>query len=186
MKFLVFSDTHSDISAAEDVLKKHPDADKILHLGDYLADGIKIGTLAGKEVIGVKGNMDGGYKNRDIQVVETEAGNILLTHGHTESVNFDLTKLYYLALEHGCTCALYGHTHLPFMNEEDGVLFFNPGSLSDPRGGRKASYGVLTANENGFSAAIHYLDDELLKKKPAAAPRRSGLLRDMLNNSDRF
>ena len=130
--------------------------------------------------------MDGGYRDRDVQVVETEAGNILLTHGHMESVNFDLTKLYYLALEHGCTCALYGHTHLPFMNEEGGVLFFNPGSLSDPRGGRKASYGLLIADEKGFSASILYLDDEQLKKKPAASPRKSGLLRDMLNNSDRF
>ena len=186
MKFLVFSDTHGDVSAVESILEKHPDADKILHLGDYFLDGKKIGTISGKEVIGVKGNMDGGYRDRDVQVVETEAGNILLTHGHMESVNFDLTKLYYLTLEHGCTCALYGHTHLPFMNEEDGVLFFNPGSLSDPRGGRKASYGLLIADEKGFSASILYLDDEQLKKKPAASPRKSGLLRDMLNNSDRF
>ena len=186
MNFLVFSDTHGDVSAVGAVLEKHPETDKILHLGDYFLDGKKIGTLAGKEVIGVKGNMDGGYKDRDIQVVETEAGSILLTHGHMESVKYDLTKLCYLALENDCRCVLFGHTHVPFMSEEDGILYFNPGSLSDPRGARQGSYGWITADESGFSASILYIDPDMVRKKPAASPRSGGLLRDMLNNSDRF
>ncbi len=184
MKYLVFSDTHNDIHAVKDILDKHPEADKILHLGDYYKDGKEIAKLAGKEVIGVKGNMDGGYKDQEIEILDTEAGPILLTHGHMESVKFDLRNLYYLTLEKGCKAALFGHTHIPCIDENQGISFFNPGSLSLPAGGRKGSYGLLTADEAGFTFTVFYLDDSQMKKKPAAKPA-GGNLRDMLNNSDR-
>ena len=35
-----------------------------------------------------------------------------------------------------------GHTHIPVLEERDGVVFLNPGSTTIPKGGSMPSYAV--------------------------------------------
>ena len=42
---LVMSDTHGDTTLAEKVLKKHQDADIVIHLGDYFRDADRLHEL---------------------------------------------------------------------------------------------------------------------------------------------
>ena len=43
---------------------------------------------------------------------------------------------------------MYGHTHTPVVEEENGILVINPGSLTFPRQqGRRPSYAVMEIEE---------------------------------------
>ena len=43
---------------------------------------------------------------------------------------------------------MYGHTHMPVIEDEDGILVINPGSLTYPRQrGRRPSYAVMQIEE---------------------------------------
>ena len=57
-------------------------------------------------------------------------------------------KLVENAQAKGCKIAMYGHTHMPVIENEDGILVINPGSLTYPRQrGRRPSYAVMQIEE---------------------------------------
>lgn len=182
MRALVLSDTHGLVQPAIEVYKRtlqEGAVDRIIHLGDLISDARALQVRLGVEVSAVKGNMDGSYSAEDCSVLETEYGRILLTHGHMENVKFGLTNLIYRAEELGCRAALFGHTHAPCFQYVGGIYLLNPGSLTRPRGGGDGSYAVLTLSAEELSASILFYH--------AGVPKvRTGVLRDMLNNSDRF
>ena len=63
-------------------------------------------------------------------------------------------------LEGRCSIQLsYGHTHRPVVEEEDGILVINPGSLTFPRQqGRRPSYAVMDVEEGkDLQVEIKYL-----------------------------
>ncbi|MBQ9384212.1 MAG: metallophosphoesterase family protein, partial [Ruminiclostridium sp.] len=57
----------------------------------------------------------------------------------------------------GCSAALFGHTHVPVNEMSNGILLFNPGSTSLPRGGNKPTYGKITVDESGNITARHVI-----------------------------
>ena len=45
---------------------------------------------------------------------------------------------------------MFGHTHRPFFEDDNGIIVLNPGSLSFPRQeGRKGSYMILEMDQDG-------------------------------------
>ena len=63
-------------------------------------------------------------------------------------VSRDYDKLVENAQAKGCKIAMYGHTHMPVIENEDGILVINPGSLTYPRQrGRRPSYAVMQIEE---------------------------------------
>ena len=69
---------------------------------------------------------------------------MLVTHGHYYFVSRNHDRLVEKAREDNCQIAMYGHTHTPVIEEEDGILVINPGSLTYPRQrGRRPSYAVM-------------------------------------------
>ena len=44
-------------------------------------------------------------------------------------------------------CVVFGHTHVPYNQEHDGQLLFNPGSATDRRRQPTCSLGLLSINE---------------------------------------
>jgi putative phosphoesterase len=38
---------------------------------------------------------------------------------------------------------IYGHSHIPLVDQRDGVLFLNPGAAGKPRFGRRPSLALL-------------------------------------------
>ena len=84
---------------------------------------------------------------------------IFVTHGHYYGVSMDVSGVVDEARDRGCNIALFGHTHKPFLEDIDGILTLNPGSLTYPRQrGRRPSYAVLEMDEKGkMTAEIRYL-----------------------------
>ncbi len=137
------SDSHGDLRQAERALKEMGEIFMLIHAGDYYRDGLRLGKLLGCEVVAVGGNCDRGKKGPPEEVLEVGGHRLFVTHGHLYGVKFGLMRLYYRALEVGADVVVFGHTHVPFSEEIEGIYFFNPGSITWPRGGKKATYGLL-------------------------------------------
>ena len=148
MRVLVVSDSHGRNQNLETVMERVK-PDLMFHLGDSEDDDDLIAAEAPCEVVFVKGNCD--YGNIPVEeVVELGRHKVFLTHGHYYSVRMGLNVLAQAAKERGCDVAIFGHTHVPEMEEEDGVTIYNPGSISLPRqDGRKPTFMVLDVDERG-------------------------------------
>ncbi|MDD5927666.1 MAG: metallophosphoesterase [Firmicutes bacterium] len=199
MRILAVSDTHGDCSRVIDIyqkLSKESPVDVIVHCGDYAADARELQTCLGVHVAWVRGNCDGGFSDTDWSVLETEAGNFLVTHGHMEQVDYSKQKVYYKALENHCVGAFFGHTHRASYTEVDGVALMNPGSLTKPRDGSGGTFGLMVTHEDGIWGKIYRYEDFMASGgsnggsqngAQAQKPKvRGGHLRDLLNYSDRF
>lgn len=153
MKLLIASDLHGGAHACAALCEifQKSGADKLILLGDVLYHGPRNDLPRGyapKEVIPmlnaiadkivcVRGNCDAEV---DGMVLDFD----VLTASKTVT-DGDLT----LYLHHGHhdlptlapgTVVLYGHTHLVEHHEQDGLFFFNPGSVTIPKGGNPATY----------------------------------------------
>ena len=53
----------------------------------------------------------------------------LVTHGHYYGVSMDISGVAEEAKSRDCDAVFFGHTHKPVIEEIDGVLAINPGSL---------------------------------------------------------
>ncbi len=189
MKFLIISDTHGRLGPAEEIFKSLSDIDSIIHLGDYQRDGELLKEKLQVPVIALKGNMDGSFGNEDYFILETEFGKLYLSHGHIEAVKFGPENLLYKASSLGCSAAIFGHTHIPSFDNIEGMYLLNPGSLTNPRGGRRGSYAVLTTEKDSFSANILYADPEPQKQQYSSGSDNkgavsTGFLRSRFNDSD--
>lgn len=134
-KFTVISDTHgkADDKIAS-LLPEINSGDFLVHLGDGASDLDNFSDKITCDVYRVGGNCDFGLGYPIDVFIETEAGKILFTHGHTHFVRYgDLTSLYFFALQNDCVAAFYGHTHVAYTGIKNGVVIVNPGSLGEPR-----------------------------------------------------
>lgn len=200
MRIFVLSDTHGDIGRAYEVYKKLKEegpVDLIIHCGDNYKDAIQLGERTGCSVAWVKGNTDGSFSDDACTIVETEYGNLLVTHGHMENVDFSQQNLYYKALDKGCVAAIFGHTHRSAFTEAGGVYLFNPGSLTKPRDGSGGTFGVILTDTDYFRGYIHRYEDFMAKSGSGSGsggqggsgnkPKvQGGYLKSLLNYSDRF
>ena len=155
MKLLsVLSDTHGNISSIEKILPVIKESDYVIHLGDGLQD-IKPfeRELKGKLIL-VKGNCD-YLPYEKSSVLEIEKKKILFTHGDLFGVKQSLLRLRICAEERGACAAFYGHTHIACECEDNGVLLFNPGSLSLYSAFQ--SYGFVCVTENKIVCKINRL-----------------------------
>ncbi len=190
MKFLVFSDTHGDIKKAVEICRQREKDgfDAVIPLGDYIRDAEALAEEIDICLYSVRGNCDGDYGSGDFKVIETEAGDILLTHGHGQKVKRNLMNLIYRAQELDCVAALFGHTHMPLVEEEEGILLINPGSLTHSAEGSVGSYAIVETDNEGVRGSICYYQKSEAepKAKPTAKRVIGGHLRNILNNCDRL
>lgn len=144
MKIIVVSDTHGDNKDVIEKIMELGKPDVLIHLGDYVEDGIKISKAFGVETIIVRGNGDYGSAYKDDELIELEGKKLFITHGHKYNVRNTIANLYYRGLELGADIILFGHTHVPVNVKEDGIIILNPGSPSLPRGiNRKKTFGLI-------------------------------------------
>ena len=144
MKVLIVSDTHGrDENLEEAVLREAP-FDYLIHCGDVEGREIFIEALAECPCIIVAGNNDFFTDLSHEEEITLEGHKMLFTHGHYYFVSRNHDRLVEKAREDNCQIAMYGHTHTPVIEEEDGILVINPGSLTYPRQrGRRPSYAVM-------------------------------------------
>ena len=157
MRAVVLSDSHNNTAALERAISSigEKNIDIIIHLGDIKRDVDYIESMYYPiRVFSVLGNNDFMYNDDYERVIDFDGHKIFLCHGHTQSVNMGTEKLEKTALEKGCEAALFGHTHHALLKKgENGMIILNPGSVSQPRGGRPA-FAVLETEGGKLSAAI--------------------------------
>ena len=105
----------------------------------------------------MRGNTDFGTSQVTERIVELGGKRLFLCHGHTYGVEAGLTRLYLRAKELGCHAALFGHTHVAFLDEGGEVTLLNPGSPSRPRGGSRRAMGLLTIRGDVLDGELLFL-----------------------------
>ena len=137
MLIAVVSDTHRAEEYINKVKELVKDADVLIHLGDNIADLYEISKDFIGEVFGVKGICDFETAVPRERIIQIEDKKFLLTHGDKYQVKYDNRLLNYAAMENEVDVVLYGHTHMPLIEEINGIYFINPGSPSLPRGNNR-------------------------------------------------
>lgn len=138
MKILIISDSHGDILKFYELMSEEK-PDMVFWTGDYSSDGEEC-SFAYPEIpfYIVRGNCDIYEENfNDNEIVEVEGKKILLTHGHLYNVKKEKFTLEKYAKTLEVDIVSFGHTHIPYFKDEDGIKFFNPGALKD------GNYGIL-------------------------------------------
>lgn len=144
-KIAVLSDTHRNVSAIRKIEGILSDADIIFHLGDNSSD------MAGfpeyrEKLTTVNGNCD-LFASASEKIIEVEGTRIMLTHGHAFNVKSGLNELRQYAKEHNVSVVLYGHTHEAMIEEEDGILFVNPGNMTSYSTDKSFCYLVIEGSK---------------------------------------
>jgi hypothetical protein len=151
MNILVISDSHGDSQCVKALLERYAPNGQVqmaLHLGDNAGDLLRYESEYPSLVMqAVCGNCDYGYEPE--RMLTLGSRRLLLLHGHRQNVKFTVDTLAYYAQERGADICLYGHTHRAAQLERGLVLLFNPGSVTEPRGGGRPTYGLLTVPKRG-------------------------------------
>lgn len=151
MRILVISDSHGNYPLA---LKAHELAgpvDHIIHLGDGADDAELLQEVLEVPVIRVAGNCDFDVSLPRELTLEIGSCRVLATHGNREAVKSGLALLIERGIEVGAGVVLYGHTHLPAVLNDSGMLLVNPGTLKQ---GFQGSYAILTVEEGAPKAEL--------------------------------
>lgn len=137
LRILIMSDSHGrnenvELAIAQ-VREEIGEFQMLIHMGD-VGDAREIESLAGVPCYIVRGNTDYDAKLLNANVIEAGGHRIFATHGHLYQVDMRLDLLRFAALENDCDIAMYGHTHVPYLEENpDDITILNPGSISKPR-----------------------------------------------------
>ena len=158
MKVLVISDIHGSSYYAEKIkeIVEKENPDKIILLGDLYYHGprndltqeyapMKVAEILNSlkdKLLVVKGNCDAevdemisDFKFEDHLLLDINGKKIYFTHGH----RYNIEVIPYEDFE----VLIYGHIHQGFIQEKEGYLFANPGSISLPKFGTEHSYLIL-------------------------------------------
>lgn len=158
MRAALFSDSHGDVTAlrfAMESAMKHGKIDLFAFLGDGAQDFYDLMKVMKKHnpmamIQAVRGNNDPAMIGLSEEaVVKAEGFWLYLAHGHRQRVKLTDSMLIGDAKDRQCRAALFGHTHCAFFEEREGVLLFNPGSVSLPVGSGPTA-GILDISPEGI------------------------------------
>ena len=156
----VFSDSHGDHEALDELLERMGALDAVCFLGDVARDAEhlreRLEAMPNQPPLyAVRGNND-YYSTCTLPwdlLIELGGVRIYMTHGHRL---VSLMNLAYKAQECGAQVALFGHTHQALCETVQGVLLLNPGSAGNFCRGGRARASVLEINR-GCCSVTNYL-----------------------------
>lgn len=164
MRLGVVSDTHkhiANLNKAIDFLKSQSVA-MFIHLGDDYADPDE---TAERDFLRVPGVFSDVYADERIpnRIIKNVIGwRLLLTHtvaSHPNDLPRDL-KPEDVIRERRVDVVLYGHTHVPEIKQEDGIIFVNPGHLkNEDKRGAPATFAYVELTMSHMLARIYRLTD---------------------------
>jgi len=150
MRIGVIADTHvhriSELPSS--LINELTRMDMVIHLGDFHSEDLVNDLKEISDFHGVAGNHDmhiPGLPEKDM--VEVNGRRIGIIHGHGCVFPFGFKWGLLTQFEGKMDAILYGHTHSVRNIIEEGVLFFNPGSVCGRFPAMHRSYGVLTVGE---------------------------------------
>jgi uncharacterized protein len=158
MKIGVISDTH--LTAVDDrftrlVRRYFSDVDVIVHAGDIVEESV-FRFLSTWHLMAVRGNMDRGTLAETLpkkRIEELEGKRIGITHGWGSPDGLPVRVLEEFRSD-TVDCIVFGHSHAPFLGNQQGVLMLNPGSPTDKRFAEKNTLGFLTIANNTITGEI--------------------------------
>lgn len=146
----VVSDTHGLLRP--EALKHFADVHSIIHAGDIGSPTVleKLRNLV--PVTAVRGNNDKGTW------AEAIPESLLFdVRGHSIHVLHDLAQIDLSPSAAGISVVISGHSHKPAIEERDGVLFVNPGSLGPRRFRLPVALAKLYVSDTAVRAEIFEL-----------------------------
>lgn len=169
MKIMIASDLHGSAYYTERLVNsyKKSGAERLVLLGDILYHGprndlpkeyapkkvIEMLNAISDEILCVRGNCDTEVDQMvldfpvlaDYAVMFVDGRMFYLTHGHKYGVdNFPNIKKG--------DAIIQGHTHVPMLEDRDGILCVNPGSVSIPK--ENSSHRCLIYENGEFKEVV--------------------------------
>jgi putative phosphoesterase len=162
MRLAIISDTHLPRGARAlppACLERLRDADAILHAGDL----IEASVLAHLETLGppvhaVRGNVDSAELQARLpatRIVEAAGARIAMVHDAGPAAG-RLARLR--ARFADADAVVFGHSHLPLLEERDGFAIFNPGSPTERRRAPHHTMGIAVVSDRGVKFELVRLD----------------------------
>lgn len=151
LKIVVISDSHTDSidNLSRQVLDEISGADMIIHAGDFtgkrLVDELRrVGPFRG-----VYGNIDGPDVRKELPAIDmVQAGNFKIGVNHPAEGGSPSTLEQRLRPKFpGVQAIIHGHSHKAKNDVKDGVLWFNPGSVTGKFPAMQKTYGILTIDK---------------------------------------
>lgn len=162
MKVLIISDIHGSGYYAEKIkeINKTEAPDQIIILGDIYYHGprnelsqeyepMKVAQILNSlkdKLLVVKGNCDAEvdemiseFEFQDHILTKINNKKIYFTHGH----KYNIENIPYEDFD----ILIYGHIHQGFIQEKEGYIFANPGSISIPKCNTQHSYLIIEENK---------------------------------------
>ncbi len=155
---VVLADTHIPRRAKslpEGLLPYLEEGDLILHAGDLIEPSLLDELALYAPVQAVRGNVD--PPNLDLpETLEFGFGSaeVAMIHdsGRKEGRRKRLRRRFPDA-----RVIVFGHSHVPFLEDEDGLLLLNPGSPTDRRRQPRHTFALLRAEEGSVRAELRTL-----------------------------
>ena len=136
LRVFVLADTHNHLPDNLEALAD--EVDEIWHLGDLCAPSLLVRLEdLGPPVTLVRGNCDANFEWPPLVDLERNGIRFRLVHIPPERSPENIDVL------------LHGHTHVPRHEQQDGVLFLNPGCVTRPDKGAPPSIATLEITSQG-------------------------------------
>lgn len=147
----VISDTHGLLRT--NALNALEDSALIIHAGDVGKPEILDALRSLAPVVAIRGNVDYGEWAQSIPKTQiAELGGVLMYVLH------DLHELDLDPAAAGFSAVISGHSHIPTIEQRNGVLYLNPGSAGPRRFSKPVSLAQITLQNGNISARIISLD----------------------------
>ena len=166
LRIIALSDTHGFSYRINEIIKKQPDADFYIFLGDCEDRIMNTNDLKNffeenpeykSKFLVVRGNCDTDKTVPFNMVIDAGGHKIYATHGHKQNVSGGYDRIVYEAMREECDIILHGHTHVRCLKKEGDVSIMCPGSAGMPRDGKPASFGIIDILSDG-SFDMHIAD----------------------------
>lgn len=140
MKIGIISDTHNFLDSR--IPTFFAGVEHILHAGDIGLPRVLLELEQIAPVTAVSGNTDDtGFHYRQTEIVELAERKFLVhhivdPHRLTDTLQAQIVR-------EGPDVVVFGHTHKPFCESVEGVLYFNPGYAGKSRFGMERTLAIL-------------------------------------------
>lgn len=157
VKIGVISDTHlprGNRKIPDEVFSLFADVDLILHAGDFVQADVlyELGAIA--PVKGVLGNCDTPDLALQVPVKESiEVDGVLIGMIH-DSGDRERRRQRMSQAFPGHRVVVFGHSHMPVIDDDGELLLLNPGSACDPRRAKTPTVAVLEITDGEPTARL--------------------------------
>lgn len=148
MRIVVTSDSHGRANYLFEIIERHLDnADLFINLGDGEHDVDTVLELYKNiKIERVAGNCDFGSSLPQYKTITFDGKKVFFTHGHPFYVKHGYEMIRQKAKKEDADICLFGHTHTPMVEYNDGKILMNPGAVRD------GSYGIIDITVKGIMA----------------------------------